>query len=320
MNIQVDQTRSNLVSAMLNSKIRPRAVVGYGVKIFLPSPPNYVTRSPGRRWCFGTCPSPLAENDNFEAEIAPLPSIYHRVAKKRARWPTILIGTRYYEINNQWSQKKTKTMLMQNLGGGTNKEYYGIFRSGLLIQGYFCAVQTYAEIAELSKCSCYPKRKLGVTMNFSEIIKLEFGKDCHTLLCILKLFYKYCWLFIFEKRGYPRFSFWISVTLVKIWFSSILSKLRKNIFELVGTVLNREPTQGRRRLLQYCHKAIGLINKNNGSASPARAFYILIHFLAVLVLTTTWNDQTWGSFYNFKSIPRKRREKKQIKHQPSSPS
>ena len=27
--------------------LRPRAVVGYGVKIFLPSPPNYVTRSPG---------------------------------------------------------------------------------------------------------------------------------------------------------------------------------------------------------------------------------------------------------------------------------
>ena len=27
--------------------LRPRAVVGYGVKIFLPSPPHYVTRSPG---------------------------------------------------------------------------------------------------------------------------------------------------------------------------------------------------------------------------------------------------------------------------------
>ena len=27
--------------------LRPRAVVGYGVKIFLPSPPNYVTRSLG---------------------------------------------------------------------------------------------------------------------------------------------------------------------------------------------------------------------------------------------------------------------------------
>ena len=37
---------SNLASAMLNSKIRPRAVVGYGVKMFHPSPPNYVTRSP----------------------------------------------------------------------------------------------------------------------------------------------------------------------------------------------------------------------------------------------------------------------------------
>ena len=47
MNIQVDPTRSNLTSAMLNSKIRPRAAVGYGVKIFHPSPLNYVTRSPG---------------------------------------------------------------------------------------------------------------------------------------------------------------------------------------------------------------------------------------------------------------------------------
>ena len=40
MNIQVDPTRSNLASAMLNSKIRPHAVVGYGVKISLPSPPK----------------------------------------------------------------------------------------------------------------------------------------------------------------------------------------------------------------------------------------------------------------------------------------
>ena len=28
----------------------PRAVVGYDVKIFLPSPPNYVTRSPGHHY------------------------------------------------------------------------------------------------------------------------------------------------------------------------------------------------------------------------------------------------------------------------------
>ena len=49
LNIQVDPTSSNVASAMLNSKIRPRAVVGYGFKIFQPSPLNYVTRSPG--WC-----------------------------------------------------------------------------------------------------------------------------------------------------------------------------------------------------------------------------------------------------------------------------
>ena len=58
----------------------------------------------------------------------------------------------------------------------------------LSIQGYFCAVQNYAEKAELCRCFWYPKRKLGVTMHFSEIIKLQFGKKRHTLLCISKLF------------------------------------------------------------------------------------------------------------------------------------
>ena len=62
------------------------------------------------------------------------------------------------------------------------------YRRYLLIQGYFCAVQNYAEKAELSKCSWYPKRKLGVTMHFSEIIKFQFRIECHTLLCILKPF------------------------------------------------------------------------------------------------------------------------------------
>ena len=46
MTIQVDPTSSYLASVTLNSKIRPRAVVGYSVKIFHPSPPNYITRSP----------------------------------------------------------------------------------------------------------------------------------------------------------------------------------------------------------------------------------------------------------------------------------
>ena len=36
------------------------------------------------------------------------------------------------------------------------------------------------EKAELSKCFRHPERKLGVTMHFSEILKLQFGKQHHT--------------------------------------------------------------------------------------------------------------------------------------------
>ena len=54
--------------------------------------------------------------------------------------------------------------------------------------GIFLRGLNYPEKVDLSKYSWYSKRKLGVTMHFSEIIKLQFEKDCHTLLCILKLF------------------------------------------------------------------------------------------------------------------------------------
>ena len=36
-----------MLQGVWKQHLRPRAVVGYGVKILLPSPPNYVTRSPG---------------------------------------------------------------------------------------------------------------------------------------------------------------------------------------------------------------------------------------------------------------------------------
>ena len=62
------------------------------------------------------------------------------------------------------------------------------YRRCLLIQGCFCAVQNYAEKAELTKCSWCPKRKLGVTTHFSEIIKLQFSKERRTLPRILKIF------------------------------------------------------------------------------------------------------------------------------------
>ena len=64
-----------------------------------------------------------------------------------------------------------------------------------LYRDIFCAVQNYGIQKEL----WYPKRKLGVTMHFSEIIKLQFGKGHQTLLGVLKAFYRYCSLMIFEK-------------------------------------------------------------------------------------------------------------------------
>ena len=36
-----------MLQGVWKQHLRPHAVVGYGVKILLPSPPNYVTRSPG---------------------------------------------------------------------------------------------------------------------------------------------------------------------------------------------------------------------------------------------------------------------------------
>ena len=57
--------------------------------------------------------------------------------------------------------------------------------------GIFLHGLNYAEKAELSKCSWYFERKLGVTMHFSDIKKLQFDKKksyTSTLLCILAVF------------------------------------------------------------------------------------------------------------------------------------
>jgi len=44
------------------------------------------------------------------------------------------------------------------------------------------------EKAYLSKGNKNPKRKLGVTTHFSEIIEFKFGKKLPYILCILMLF------------------------------------------------------------------------------------------------------------------------------------
>ena len=44
----------------------------------------------------------------------------------------------------------------------------------------------FARFKTMQGKSWYPKRKLEITMHFSEIIKIQFGKERHTLPCILK--------------------------------------------------------------------------------------------------------------------------------------
>ena len=73
-----------------------------------------------------------------------------------------------------------------------------------------------------------------------DLAPLSFNLERNAIHCsvfksfLLILLINYLW----KMRSYPRFSFWILITLVEICFSRIFSKPRKNTFELVGTVLN----------------------------------------------------------------------------------
>ena len=85
------------------------------------------------------------------------------------------------------------------------------YRQCLLIQGYFCAALNYPEKVGLSKYFCYPEGKLGVTMHFLEIFKLQFEKERHTLLCILKLFADIIHELSLKNAWLPPVFFWISI-------------------------------------------------------------------------------------------------------------
>ena len=62
-------------------------------------------------------------------------------------------------------------------------------------------------------------------MHFLEIIKLQFEKERYTLLCMLKLFTDIIHELSSKKlmHGYPQFSFWISIGLVKIYITCIIT-------------------------------------------------------------------------------------------------
>jgi len=69
-----------------------------------------------------------------------------------------------------------------------------------LIQQYFCSVKDYVEKADLSKGYQSPKRNLGVTTHFPQIIALKFGKKLPYILCILTLFLE-LWLLNYLKNA-----------------------------------------------------------------------------------------------------------------------
>ena len=64
-------------------------------------------------------------------------------------------------------------------------------------------------------------------MHFSEIIKRQFEKERHTLLCILKLFRDIIHELSLKNAWLPQFSFWISIGLVKIYISCIITHREK---------------------------------------------------------------------------------------------
>ena len=63
---------------------------------------------------------------------------------------------------------------------------------------------------------------------------------------------------------------------------------------MAETYLIRDLKQPRRRRQQKPHKFAYLTMKNSIFARFARAFFIFWHFVDVLVLSTTWNDQFWS--------------------------
>ena len=55
------------------------------------------------------------------------------------------------------------------------------------MQQYFCTVYDYVEKSDLSKGYQNLNRKLGLSMHFSEIVELKFGKKLPYILCIFKI-------------------------------------------------------------------------------------------------------------------------------------
>ena len=98
-------------------------------------------------------------------------------------------------------------------------------------------------------------------------------------------------------RGNPQFSFRISIALVMICFSRIFSEPRKNIFELVGTVLNRlkfGKTSRKTYSLQVCkevdsEKFILMALKNISSSSNKVLHFFICSWNIIQYIISQWD-------------------------------
>ena len=66
-------------------------------------------------------------------------------------------------------------------------------------------------------------------MHFPEIIKFQFDKERHTLLCILKLSTNIIHELSLKIAWLPPIFFLVLITLVKIYISCIITHRGKNI-------------------------------------------------------------------------------------------
>ena len=93
----------------------------------------------------------------------------------------------------------------------------------LLIQGYFWQFKTMWRKQNLATALGITKEKLGVTMHFSKIIKLQFGNKMRYIALYFTVFKNNCCSIISRKcKVTPNFPFWIPIALAKICFAHIV--------------------------------------------------------------------------------------------------
>ena len=108
-----------MMQGVWKQHLRPHAAVGYGVKIFLPSPPNYVTRSPGGNEAHGNGRIPMQSS---------LAEIEHRKYLLPYTWFKAIICFRMNSTYEVTIQDKIFRHSAQGSAHQKSQNFSGIFR------------------------------------------------------------------------------------------------------------------------------------------------------------------------------------------------